>query len=71
MTGRPGRVRHVQTVDIPRPRGQKITRDAAFHDLVDHLTGLLDDDQGDDESHAPETGDDAALVAATVSRIGT
>jgi NitT/TauT family transport system ATP-binding protein len=43
MTGRPGRVRHVQRVDIPRPRGTEVTRDPGFHALVDELTALLDD----------------------------
>jgi NitT/TauT family transport system ATP-binding protein len=43
MTGRPGRVRHVQHVDVPRPRGTEVTRDPEFHALVDELTALLDD----------------------------
>jgi ABC-type nitrate/sulfonate/bicarbonate transport system ATPase subunit len=43
MTGRPGRVRHVQQVEIPRPRGTEVTRDPGFHALVDELTALLDD----------------------------
>ncbi|HEY5833054.1 ABC transporter ATP-binding protein [Streptomyces sp.] len=43
MTGRPGRVRHIQTVDLPRPRGHEVTREPAFHDLVDRLTAMLDE----------------------------
>ena len=43
MTGRPGRVRHIQQVEIPRPRSTEATRDPAFHALVDQLTGLLDE----------------------------
>jgi NitT/TauT family transport system ATP-binding protein len=43
MTGRPGRVRHVQRVELPRPRGTQVTREPAFHALVDRLTGLLDE----------------------------
>jgi NitT/TauT family transport system ATP-binding protein len=43
MTGRPGRVRHVRAVDVPRPRGTEVTRDPDFHALVDELTALLDD----------------------------
>jgi NitT/TauT family transport system ATP-binding protein len=43
MTGRPGRVRHVQQVEIPHPRGSEVTRDPEFHALVDRLTGMLDD----------------------------
>ena len=45
MTGRPGRVRHVQDVDIPHPRGTEVTRDPEFHALVDKLTALLDDSE--------------------------
>jgi NitT/TauT family transport system ATP-binding protein len=43
MTGRPGRVRHIQRVELPRPRGTQVTREPAFHALVDRLTGLLDE----------------------------
>jgi NitT/TauT family transport system ATP-binding protein len=43
MTGRPGRVRHVQEIRIPRPRGTEVTRDPGFHAIVDELTALLDD----------------------------
>jgi NitT/TauT family transport system ATP-binding protein len=43
MTGRPGRVRHVQEIGIPRPRGTEVTRDPGFHAIVDELTALLDD----------------------------
>ena len=45
LTGRPGRVRHVQTVDMPRPRHADITRSAEFRAVVDHLTDLLDVDR--------------------------
>jgi NitT/TauT family transport system ATP-binding protein len=43
MTGRPGRVLHVQQVEMPHPRGGEVTRDPEFHALVDRLTGMLDD----------------------------
>jgi NitT/TauT family transport system ATP-binding protein len=43
MTGRPGRVLHVQEIRIPRPRGTEVTRDPGFHAIVDELTALLDD----------------------------
>ncbi|WP_407444591.1 ABC transporter ATP-binding protein [Rhodococcus sp. (in: high G+C Gram-positive bacteria)] len=42
LTGRPGRVRHVENVALPRPRSAEITRDPRFHSIVDRLTGLLD-----------------------------
>jgi NitT/TauT family transport system ATP-binding protein len=42
MTGRPGRVREVKTIDFPRPRDAATTRSPGFHDLVDELTALLD-----------------------------
>jgi NitT/TauT family transport system ATP-binding protein len=45
MTGRPGRVRHVQEIAIPRPRGTDVTRDPGFHAIVDELTALLDDSE--------------------------
>jgi len=53
MTGRPGRVRHVQRVDIPRPRGTEVTREPAFHELVDMLTGLLDEAEPAAQSPRP------------------
>jgi NitT/TauT family transport system ATP-binding protein len=45
MTGRPGRVRHVQEIAITRPRGTDVTRDPGFHAIVDELTALLDDSE--------------------------
>jgi NitT/TauT family transport system ATP-binding protein len=45
MTGRPGRVRHVQEIAIPRPRGTDVTREPGFHAIVDELTALLDDSE--------------------------
>ncbi|PJF01594.1 nitrate/sulfonate/bicarbonate ABC transporter ATP-binding protein [Streptomyces carminius] len=56
LTGRPGRVRHVEEVGLSRPRSGRLTREAAFHDIVDRLTALLD---GDLESGAfPEEDGD-------------
>lgn len=42
MTGRPGTVAKVQSISIPRPRLSEATRQPSFHELVDELTGLLD-----------------------------
>ncbi|MEU4656408.1 ABC transporter ATP-binding protein [Streptomyces sp. NPDC023723] len=44
LTGRPGRVRHVEQIELRRPRGGRLTREAAFRDVVDRLTALLDGD---------------------------
>lgn len=41
MSGRPGRVIDVFDVDIPRPRRQEILTTPAFHQLVDHASRLL------------------------------
>jgi NitT/TauT family transport system ATP-binding protein len=43
LTGRPGRVRHIEDIVQPRPRGREITRERAFHETVDRLTELLDE----------------------------
>ena len=43
LTGRPGTVRHVEDITLPRPRDKALTRDAEFHDIVDRLTALLDE----------------------------
>jgi NitT/TauT family transport system ATP-binding protein len=43
LTGRPGRVRHIEDIVQPRPRGREITRERTFHETVDRLTELLDE----------------------------
>jgi NitT/TauT family transport system ATP-binding protein len=43
LTGRPGSVRHIEEVRLPRPRGREATRQPAFHEIVDRLTELLDE----------------------------
>ncbi|MCF7547751.1 MULTISPECIES: ABC transporter ATP-binding protein [Pseudonocardia] len=50
MTGRPGRVRHTESIDFPRPRRTEVTRDPAFHEIVDRLTRLLD--ESDEPGHS-------------------
>ncbi|MFF0591415.1 ABC transporter ATP-binding protein [Streptomyces sp. NPDC003781] len=44
LTGRPGRVRHVERVELRRPRDGRLTRETEFQDVVDRLTALLDGD---------------------------
>lgn len=41
---RPGRLREVVRVDLPRPRELGIKRTAAFVALVDHIWGLIEED---------------------------
>lgn len=41
MTARPGRVKSVLTVDLPRPRTLDIKKTPAFHALEDHLRDLV------------------------------
>ena len=41
FTARPGRIKTIIPVDLPRPREK---RNKAFHDLTDHLTDLMRDE---------------------------
>ncbi len=41
MTPRPGRVREVINVDLPRPRSMTTLSDPAFHKLANHIRGQL------------------------------
>ncbi|NKY34511.1 ABC transporter ATP-binding protein [Nocardia speluncae] len=41
MTPRPGRVRKVVDIDLPRPRTPELMRTSAFHEYVDLLSALL------------------------------
>ena len=41
VTARPGRIKHIVKVDLPRPRDP---RDNRFHDMRDHLIDLLADE---------------------------
>jgi len=52
MTGRPGRVRTVVTVDLARPRTPDMMKSARFHQLTDRLSDLLFSDG------IPASGDD-------------
>ena len=41
MTGRPGRVREILPVPLPRPRSLATLSDPLFHDLANHIRGRL------------------------------
>ena len=41
MTPRPGRVREIIDVDLPRPRSIATLSDPTFHALANHIRGQL------------------------------
>lgn len=50
MTGRPGRVRQIVRIDLPRPRAASIQRSPEFHAYVDRLNELLFAEAGNGEA---------------------
>jgi NitT/TauT family transport system ATP-binding protein len=48
MTGRPGRVREIVRIDLPRPRPAGIQRTPEFHAYVDRLNELLFSEAADE-----------------------
>lgn len=50
MTGRPGRVREVVRIELPRPRAADMLRTPEFHTYVDRLNDLLFSDSADDDA---------------------
>jgi NitT/TauT family transport system ATP-binding protein len=48
MTGRPGRVREIVRIDLPRPRPASIQRTPEFHAYVDRLNELLFSEAADE-----------------------
>ncbi len=49
MTGRPGRVREIVKIELPRPRAASMLRTPEFHAYVDRLNELLFSGSGDDD----------------------
>jgi NitT/TauT family transport system ATP-binding protein len=52
MSPRPGRIKKIVDIDLPRPRTPAMLRTARFHDLHDELSGQLFGGRGDDEQAA-------------------
>jgi NitT/TauT family transport system ATP-binding protein len=44
MTARPGKIRDIITVDIPRPRPLQIKRDPQFVTYVDEVWNLIEEE---------------------------
>ncbi len=49
MTGRPGRIREILRIDLPRPRVVSMLRAPEFHAYADRLNDLLFADAADDD----------------------
>jgi NitT/TauT family transport system ATP-binding protein len=45
LSPRPGRIRTIETIDLPRPRRLGIEDDPAFHDHVRRLRAVLHEDR--------------------------
>jgi NitT/TauT family transport system ATP-binding protein len=60
VTNRPGRIREILDVGIPRPRGRASRKLAEFQALRDHIWSLLSDDPARGERPPTMTNDPAA-----------
>lgn len=67
FTGRPGRIKEIVDIDIPRPRDLSVKRSTGFVKTVDHIWSLLEADVK--EAHAEGIPQPEALAAPPTKKI--